>query len=232
MKTVSISGSPRENVGKKDAKAARRAGLVPCVIYGGKEQIHFTVPTPNFKNIIYTPEVCIVKINVGGKEYNTVVKETQFHTVNDSLLHVDFLEFSDKKPVVMNIPVKITGSAPGVREGGKLHAKLRTLQISALASAMPDFVEVNIEKLNIGDSIRIADLKIKDVTFIDDPNAVVAGVRVTRVVKEEDPAVAAAAAGAAPAAGAAAPAAGKEGAPAAGAADAKKPEAKKPEAKK
>ncbi|MBL7883268.1 MAG: 50S ribosomal protein L25, partial [Bacteroidia bacterium] len=132
MKSVSISGSPRANVGKKDAKALRNSKSVPCVLYGGTEQIHFSVLAADFKNLIYTPHVHIVDLDVAGKKFKAIMQEAQFHKVNDSLLHVDFLEIVAGKPVTMNIPVKTTGVSPGVRAGGKLVKKLKTLKVKGL----------------------------------------------------------------------------------------------------
>ncbi len=208
MKSVSISGSPRANVGKKDAKALRVAELVPCVLYGGKGQIHFSAPATSFKNLIYTPDVNTVEIEVGGQKYQAIIQEAQFHVINDSLLHVDFLEIKAGKPVVMNIPVKTTGTSPGVRAGGKLVKKLKTLKAKGLVEKMPDTIDIAIDALEIGGSVRVKDLKIDGLTFLNAENVTVVSVETTRAVAAEAPAAAAAAAKtAAPAAKAAAPAA-------------------------
>lgn len=172
-------------------------------MYGGKEQIHFSVPAADFKNLIYTPEVSTVNIDVEGKQFHAILQEAQFHKVSDHLLHVDFLEIVAGKPVVMNLPVKTTGTSPGVRAGGKLLKKLKTLKVKGLVEKMPDAIDIPIDNLEIGGSVRVSDLKEDGLTFLDAPNVTVISVQITRAVAAE---AAAAAAPAAPAAKAAAPA--------------------------
>ena len=203
MKSVSISGSPRANVGKKDATALRNAKQVPCVLYGGKEQVHFAVLAADFKDLIYTPHVHTVEIDVAGKKFNAIMQEAQFHKVNDSLLHVDFLEITAGKPVTMNIPVKTTGTSPGVRAGGKLVKKLKTLKVRGLVEKMPDTIDIAIDSLEIGQGVRVADIKLDGLTMLNASNITVVGVQTTRAAAAEATA-AAAATGAAK--GAAAPA--------------------------
>lgn len=206
MKSVSISGSPRANVGKTDATALRNAKRVPCVLYGGKEQVHFSVLEADFKDLIYTPHVNTVDLEVDGKKFKAILQEAQFHAVKDNLLHVDFLEVIAGKPVTMSIPVKTTGTSPGVRNGGKLNKKLKTLKVKGLVEKMPDTIDIAIDKLEIGDSVRVGDLKIDGLTFLNAENVTVVNVQVTRVAVEEVKTAApvAAAAVAAPAAAAAA----------------------------
>lgn len=216
MKSVSISGSPRANVGKKDAKALRSGKLVPCVLYGGKEQVHFSVIETEFKQLIYTPDVHTVDLTVDGKKYNAILQEAQFHKISDSLLHVDFLELVPNKPVVMNIPVRTKGVSPGVRNGGKLVQKLKTLKAKGLIEKMPDEIAINIDKLEIGSGVRVSDIHVDGLTFLNAPNVTIVSVQITRAVAAE------ASAAAAPAPKAAAPAAAKAAAPAAKAPAAKK----------
>lgn len=228
MKSVSISGSPRANVGKTDATALRNAKQVPCVLYGGKEQIHFAVLAADFKNLIYTPDVHTVDLEIAGKKYNAILQEAQFHKISDNLLHVDFLEIIKGKPITMNIPVKTTGTSPGVRNGGRLLKKLKTLRAKGLVEKMPDSISIAIDSMEIGHSVRVEDIKVDGLTFLNAPNITVVGVEVTRVVVEALPTAGTAAAPAAAGAKAAAPAAGgKAAAPAAPAAGAAKPAAKK-----
>ena len=215
MKSVSISGSPRANVGKTDATALRNAKKVPCVLYGGKEQVHFSVLEADFKDLIYTPHVNTVNLDIAGKKYNAILQEAQFHTVKDNLLHVDFLEIIAGKPVTMNIPVKTTGTSPGVRNGGKLTKKLKTLRVKGLVEKMPDTIDIAIDTLEIGQGVKVADIKLDGLTFLNAENITVISVQVTRAVAAEVVA--------APAVKAAAPAA----APAAAAKPAAKPAAKK-----
>ena len=137
MKTIAISGSPRENVGKRDAKELRYEGKVPAVLYGGKEQAHFAVVTTELKDAIYTPEANFVEIDLNGTKTNAIIKELQFHPLTDVLLHVDFLQLDDAKEILMEIPIKLTGISPGVKMGGKLVQKLRKLRVKALPKDMP-----------------------------------------------------------------------------------------------
>lgn len=200
MKSVSISGSPRANVGKTDATALRNAKRVPCVLYGGKEQVHFSVLEADFKDLIYTPHVNTVDLDVDGKKFKAILQEAQYHAVKDNLLHVDFLEIIAGKPVTMSIPVKTTGTSPGVRNGGKLNKKLKTLKVKGLVEKMPDTIDIAIDKLEIGDAVRVSDLKFDGLTFLNAANVTVVNVQVTRVVVEEVKTAAPAAAAATPAA--------------------------------
>ncbi len=219
MKTFSLSGAKRNAIGKKDTHALRREGKVPCVLYGGKEHVQFSAVEKDFKKLVYSPDIHLVKLDVGGKQTDAILKDIQFHPVTDSIIHVDFLEVLPDKPVVMDIPVKFNGTAAGVREGGQMLKKLTKIRVKGLISKIPATIELNVESLKIGDYIRIKDLKYDGITFLHEPVVTVVAVKTTRAVVEEiTPAMAAAAAvagapaagaaGAAPAAGAAAPAAG------------------------
>ena len=191
MKTVSLSGSLRTNVGKSDANALRAKGQVPCVIYGAGEQIHFHADERAFKNIIYTPETNMVEINVDGKSYKTVLQEAQFHKVNDKLIHADFLQIVDGKPVTVSLPVKTTGQAEGVKAGGKLNVKLRKLKVKGLINKLPQNIELNIETLSIGKSISVGDIKLDGVEILHPKNIAVVSVKTTRnVVAAEETAAA------------------------------------------
>jgi len=188
MKTVSLSGSLRENVGKKDAKKHRVEGKIPCVLYGGKEQIHFVVDDKQFRKLIFTPEVYLVKLGIGGTEHDTIIQDVQYHPVTDRILHADFLELQADKPVSIAIPVKIEGTAPGVLKGGRFIFKMRKLKIKAMAKDFPDYISIGIDTLEIGDSVKVSDIKRDDVAFLDPPNSVIVGVRTARAVIEEVPA--------------------------------------------
>ncbi|HTL80901.1 MAG TPA: 50S ribosomal protein L25/general stress protein Ctc [Bacteroidia bacterium] len=220
MKSVAMSGSLRANVGKKDAKALRRQGMVPCVLYGGKEQVMFGVDERAFKHLVYTPDVATVDLSIDGKAYKAILKELQTHPVTDSIIHADFIEILTGKNVTMSIPVKFNGNAVGVRDGGRLLRKMRKLTVSGPIEKMPQDITIQVADMKIGDSVRVSDMKIDGLTFLDKPNMTIVAVRVTRNVVEEEVKPAAGAA-AAPAAGAAA---ATPAAPAAGA-DAKKPAA-------
>jgi len=211
MKTVSLSGSPRASVGKTDAAALRAKGMVPCVIYGAGEQIHFYADERHFKNIIYTPQTNLVEVNVDGKAYKTILQEAQFHRITDRLIHADFLQVVENKPVTVHLPVKTVGQAEGVKAGGKLTIKMRKLKVKGLVSKLPEAIELNIENLSIGKSIATGDIQIDGITVLHPKNLSVVSVNTTRNVVDET-------AEAAPAAGAAAPAAAaKAAAPAAAA---------------
>ncbi len=203
MKSISISGTKRAAQTKQETKQLRAEGKVPCVLYGGKEQYHFSAPASSFKGLVYTPEVHTVELDIDGAKFNAIMKDIQFHAVSDKILHIDFLELSDAKKVTIEIPVRIKGNSVGVRAGGQLINKIRKLKISALPKDLPDLVELKIDDMNIGDSVRVRDIKVKGVEFLDSPYNVITAVKTTRVVVEDKTAAPAAAA-AAPAAGAAA----------------------------
>jgi len=226
MKIVSLSGSLRTNVGKKDATQLRRKGSIPCVLYGGKEQVHFYADERAFKNIIYTPDVCFVDLDLNGKKTKAMLQEAQFHRVNDKLIHVDFLEILEGKPVTIGIPVKLVGQAEGVKAGGRLILSHRKVKVKGPAEKIPAYLELNIEKLAIGKSITFGDVKIDGVELLGAANMAIVGVGITRAVEEEAKPAAATAEGAAAATTADA---AKTEAPKA---DAKAADAKKPDAKK
>ena len=180
MKVFNLSGSSRANVGKKDAAHLRAQDLVPCVVYGGASQVFFSVKYNDLRHLIYTPEVYTVNISVDGKEYNTIMQEIQFNGVSDKIMHIDFMELDNNKPIVIDIPVKLSGTAAGVRTGGKLVSNVRKLKVRAFVKDLPDFISVNVEPLEIGGVVKVSQMKIDGVTFLDAPNVVIAAVRMTR----------------------------------------------------
>jgi large subunit ribosomal protein L25 len=188
MKTVSLSGSLRESVGKKDAKKHRRSGNVPCVMYGGEEQIHFVAGEKALAKILNTPVVSIIKLSIGDKEFEAIFQDVQYHPVTDHILHVDFFQIHPDKPVTIGIPFKLSGVAEGVLKGGKLAKKMRKLKVRALSRDLPDHIDIGISHLDIGDSVKVSDLVVENVTFLDAPNSVIVGVRTARTVVEEAPA--------------------------------------------
>ncbi|MCX6249730.1 MAG: 50S ribosomal protein L25/general stress protein Ctc [Bacteroidetes bacterium] len=187
MKTVSLSGTPRAYVGKKDAKKHRAEGKIPCVLYGGKEQIHFTADDKQFRKIIFTPEVSLVNLHIGDDVHETIIQDVQYHPVTDKILHVDFLQILPDKPVIIGVPVEVEGTAPGVLKGGRFITKMRKLKIKALAKDLPDSILLNISELDIGDSIKVSNVTRENITFLDSPNNVIVGVRTARTVVEEVP---------------------------------------------
>jgi large subunit ribosomal protein L25 len=211
MKSLSIKGTKRVGFSNLELKKLRTDGNVPCVLYGNKqENVHFYAPALSFRDLVYSPNVYTVNIDVEGKHYNAIMKEIQFHPVKDCINHIDFLMIFDDKPVTIDVPVKVTGAADGVKQGGKLIQKLRKLKVSALPGKLPDAIELNVTPLNIGDSIKVGNVNMDGITFLDAPNNIIVGVRLTRNVVEETPAAAPKAAAAVPAAAAPAAAADKK----------------------
>ena len=175
-----MSGSLRENVGKKDAKKMRNAGLIPSVVYGGKEQLHIAIPEKDFKHLIFSPEIAFVKIEVDGKVISAILQDIQYHPVSDNILHADFLELIEGKEIVMGVPVNTTGTAPGILAGGKLQTKIRKLKLKALPENMPESVTIDISELNIGQGVKVKEVEVEKATLLNAPNAVVVAVKVTR----------------------------------------------------
>lgn len=186
MKSIAISGSPRENVGKRDAKELRYEGKVPAVLYGGKEQAHFAVVTTELKDAIYTPEANFIEITLGDVKIKAIIKELQFHPLTDLLLHVDFLQLFDDKEILMEIPVKLTGTSPGVKMGGKLVQKLRKLRVKALPKNMPQTVEVSITKLEVGNLFRVRDLQKGEYVITNTPEDTIVSVGMSRALKQAE----------------------------------------------
>ncbi len=180
MKKVSLSGALRADVGKKDAKKNRKEGKVPCIIYGGKAQVPVLLDQLDFKKVLFTPEVFIFEIEAGGKKYDTILQDVQYHPTTDEVIHADFLELTNEKPVTLAIPVKLEGTAPGVIKGGKLRLKLRRLKVKGLIEKMPDNITLDISKLDIGRSIKVREINIDGLQFLDPTNAVVVSVKTAR----------------------------------------------------
>jgi large subunit ribosomal protein L25 len=186
MKTIAISGSPRENVGKRDAKELRYEGKVPAVLYGGTEQAHFSVVSTDLKDAIYTPEANFVEITLGDQKTKAIIKELQFHPLTDLLLHVDFLQLFDDKEITMEIPIKLSGTSPGVKMGGKLVQKLRKLRVKALPKDMPQTVEVSISKMEVGSLFRVRDLAAGDFVVTNTPEDTIVSVGMSRALKQAE----------------------------------------------
>ncbi len=180
MKTAQLSGSIRTNVGKKDAAAVRNAGMVPCVLYGLGEQTHFSVKRNDIEKIVFSADVYQVELDIEGKKASAIIRELQQHPMKDTIQHVDFLELSDKKPVRVGLPVKLTGSSKGVMAGGRLMQVFRRLNVVGLPQDLPNDITLDISKLKIGKSIRVSAINIPGVTFLDPANAVVVSVKMAR----------------------------------------------------
>jgi large subunit ribosomal protein L25 len=186
MKVVQLSGSSRANVGKKDAKAVRNAGNVPCVLYGTGEQTHFSVRSVDVEKIIFSPDVFKVEIDIDGKKTTTLIQELQMHPVTDKPMHVDFLELTDGKEVKVGIPVQTTGRSKGVLNGGRLLQVFRRLDIVGLPKDLPDAIQLDISPLRIGMAIRVRDIQIPGVKLLNDPSAVVVSVKMARGAADID----------------------------------------------
>jgi large subunit ribosomal protein L25 len=180
MKSVSMSGSLRENVGKKDAKKHRKEGKIPCVLYGGEEQIHFTLDNMDFSKIIFTPEVFIINLKIDKKDYTAILQDVQYHPVTDRVLHADFLQVMEGKPVIIGVPVKLEGTAPGIIKGGKLRKKMRKLVVKGLVDDLPEYITLSIDKLDLNDNIKVKDVSIPKLELLDNPNGEIVGVKTGR----------------------------------------------------
>lgn len=186
MKTIEINAVPRENFGKKDTKSLRVNDNVPCVMYGGKENIHFYAHENEFRSLIYTPDVHLVNLQVGGANYKVVLKDLQFHPVSDKLLHIDFIQVFEDKPVMIAIPILITGVSPGVKAGGKLNIKRRSLKIKGFTKDLPEHLEIDISGLEIGQSLKIGDLKYDNLEIMENKKSMIVNVATSRVVQKEE----------------------------------------------
>ena len=183
MQTLEIKAVKRDGFGKKAAKAYRREGLIPCIIYGNGEEVAFTVDTKSVKPLIYSPNSYVVEIDVDGKIEKAVMREVQFHPVREQILHIDFYRVDDNKPVAIAVPVRLTGNAEGVKIGGKLALSARKLVVKALVDKLPDEIVVDVTPLKVGQTIFVGDLKFEDLTFVTPATTAVCAVRVTRATR-------------------------------------------------
>jgi large subunit ribosomal protein L25 len=187
MKTVSMSGSSRESVGKKDAKLQRSEGRIPCVLYGGKEQIKFVAEEKSFHQIVFTPDSFFIKLTIDGKSHDCVLKDIQYHPVSDTILHADFIEFEQDKPLTMSVPVKFTGNAPGLIKGGELVKKFRKLNVRALPADMPEAVIIDISNLDIDQKIIMSEVPQEKFKILEKPERYIIAIRPTRVTATVEP---------------------------------------------
>ena len=185
MKTLAISVQEREKVGKKNTRALRNQGNVPCVLYGGEKQVTFYAHENDFRKLVYTRDTFLVKLNINGKETRAVMQDIQFHPVTDKILHIDFLEVFDDKPVTVSLPVILEGVAKGVKNGGNLLFRRPKIITKGLVSNLPDAIKLNIEDLSIGMFLYIRDINIQGCEFLAPPNSVVVGVKTARTAIEE-----------------------------------------------
>ncbi len=190
MKSITIKGSQRESVGKVATKALRNAGKIPCVLYGGEQPIHFSADIMSFRDLVYTPDAHTVVIELeNNQKLNAVMQDIQFHPVTDAILHIDFYQLFEDKSITMEIPVRLEGNSPGVRNGGKLLFRKRKLSVKALPSLLPDYIAVDISKLKIGGAVAVEQLIKEEYTILHPDNTAVVQVKASRnsvAVEDED----------------------------------------------
>jgi large subunit ribosomal protein L25 len=185
MKTILLKGESRGELGTRTAKALRSEGKVPCVIYSeGKEATHFAIYQADFKNLVYTPNVYKVRINLDGQNHEAILQDIQFHPVSDAILHADFMTVDANKKVVMEVPIRVVGNSPGVRGGGKLVVKINRLRVRGLISDMPDFIDVTIDALEIGQSAKVRQIAIDKLEVLDAQENAIVSVKTTRALMQ------------------------------------------------
>lgn len=182
MKTVALTGELRASLGTKDAKTLRNEGKVPCVLYGNGEVVHFFVYAPDFNALVYTPNTYKVQLTIDGKKHLAILQDMQFHAVNEAILHADFLAVDEKKSVVVSIPIKVKGNSPGVRAGGKLIQKIQRMKVRGTINNIPDAVEISIDTLDLGQSIKVKDVELKGIEILDSKENAIVTVKMTRNV--------------------------------------------------
>ncbi|MAU15057.1 MAG: 50S ribosomal protein L25/general stress protein Ctc [Muricauda sp.] len=187
MKSITIKGSQRESVGKASTKALRNAGKVPCVLYGGDKPVHFSADEIAFKDLVYTPNAYTAVIELeDGQKFDAVLQDIQFHPVTDRILHIDFYQLFEDKPVTMEIPVRLEGNSPGVRNGGRLLFRKRKLSIKALPNLLPDFITIDISKLRIGQTIAVESILNDNYTFLHPDSTAIVQVKASRTSVDDD----------------------------------------------
>ncbi len=186
MKTITIEGHLRTENGKKAARQLRSQEMVPGVIYGGSEEVNFYAPAKAFKPLVYTPDFQIAEVKVDGKTYRTILKDLQFDKVKDNLTHVDLLELVEDKKVVATIPLKFVGSSKGVKDGGKLITKIKSIKIKTLPKYLKAAIEVDLTPLELNGNIRVEDIKAENMEVMNSPRIPVASVVMTRQLKQEE----------------------------------------------
>jgi len=193
MKSVKIEGKKRSELGKKATRQIRSEEQVPAVIYGGKETIHFSAPVMDFRTLVYTPEFQIAEITVEGKTYRTIMKDIQFDVVTDELNHIDFLELVDDRKVIANMPLHFSGQSQGVKDGGRLELKLKTLHVRAYPKYLKEHINVDITNLQLHGNIRVQDVVAENMEIMNSPRIPIASVVTTRALRQADTEAAAAA---------------------------------------
>ena len=194
MKTIEINGSFRKELGKKSSKELRKSNNVPCVVYGGKENIHFFTHENNFKNLVFTPDAHLVNLDIEGKLFQVVLKDIQYHPVSDKIIHADFTEVAFDRPVSIAIPIKVFGDSVGILAGGKLRIRKRSLLVKGFANDIPEFLPVDITEVKIHQSIKVGDLSYDKIELLDPKRSMVLAVATSRVAQKSEEEIAAEAA--------------------------------------
>jgi large subunit ribosomal protein L25 len=184
MKTLEIKGALRHDLGKKKSNDLRKQGLIPCVMYGGEKNLHFSVHENQFKKLVYTPDVFLVKLELDGQAFEAVMQEVQFHPVTDKIIHIDFVQVAQDRKVTVNLPIRLTGNSVGILAGGKLRQRRYYLKVNGLIKDMPDRLEIDLTKLDIGDSLKISDLFYDNLEILDPQRAMVVGVVSSRLISK------------------------------------------------
>ena len=190
MKSIDINGSLRAEIGKKATRELRKNNGVPCVLYGiNKDEngnpvaTHFTVTNDGLRNLVYTPHIYVVNLNIDGKVVNAIMKDIQFHPVKDNILHVDFLQIDEANPIVMEVPVKLEGLAEGVKAGGKLALQVRKLKVKSLYNVIPEKLVIDVTNLGLGKTIKVGELNFEGLQILNAKEAVVCAVKLTRAAR-------------------------------------------------
>ena len=187
MKEIEVKGQKRTDLGKKAAKAMRKEGLIPCNLYGeaknadgAPEALSIACPMSELRKIVYTPHIYVIKLVIDGEERTAILKELQFHPVTDALLHVDFYEVNDQKPITVGIPVKLNGLAQGVRDGGRMSLSIRKIDVTAKYQSIPEHLDIDVTAMTIGKSIKVGDLHFEGLEMATSKNVVVCSIKATR----------------------------------------------------
>lgn len=187
MKEIDVTGKKRDILGKKSAKHLRKEGLIPCNLYGeakdengAPKALAFTCPMNELRKIVYTPHIYVINLHIDGEAHTAILKELQFHPVTDALLHVDFYEVNDQKPITIGIPVKLTGLAQGVRDGGRMNLSIRKINVTAKYQEIPEHLDIDVTSLKIGKSIKVGDLHFEGLEMVTGKEVVVCSIKATR----------------------------------------------------
>jgi large subunit ribosomal protein L25 len=180
MKTIALKGDLRTGLGKAATKAVRAEGKVPCVLYGQGENINFSAYEADFNHLVYTPDVYLVRLDIDGRQLMAKLQDIQFHPVSEAIIHADFYVVSIDNPIRIHVPIRVTGNSPGVRAGGKLNVKMRKLLVEGMMKDLPDFLEVNVDKLALGKNVRVRDVQAPNLILLDTPENSVVSVNITR----------------------------------------------------